>query len=586
MRKLKPVISALILALSPGAFALDPEVINRVLNPDTPPAPSVDCFDPETTPKCSEISSTYCMLLSRYRGRMSDESGSVNIGKSERSQLSQVERTGLDDLLRSQSRLPADLQRALARPLRDLASVLARETDSRDWYRDLARARNAIADKIRDVAGDRAKANLQGTRATKADRDAERAEQERVLNDVVTRARMESSPNWPRLQSVFTDVKRDMIAAVTALPLSEEDKAVRIARINETELSFPFAMRIGGVIGQILDQDCRHNMVNAAYISITGSLSVCAGLLNGYTSESALYFTLSHELAHSFNLKLLQTRNSRPRSANLNDRLLATNANIDCAEYAQLKASEAARGESYPCGSENTNRLVSCLNGGTAPAPEALSQKLLSTPASVLTDLDLCQLTDPSQGRVLMNPDAFTDRNFARLTSTGLQEYVGPAIPGARQLFLPAYRFTQELRCSPGSNCFEVRARTAEAVLGEAPHVPACMAAADAAAENEADWYAQKAMIIRLRNTTDLRQRRQMVAASLGLFCSYRYSRELSDRDQNRLLAELELHQNEIAADTHSDDASRLRGIMTEEVSGLLQCTEPATTNNYQACRL
>ncbi|MCP6412599.1 hypothetical protein NL483_29050, partial [Klebsiella pneumoniae] len=76
-----------------------------------------------------------------------------------------------------------------------------------------------------------------------------------------------------------------------------------IQRINNTRLTPPFGVRLGGRIGRILEQDCRSTMVNAMYLDLTGSLTVCAGFVNGYQSESSLYFTLAHELAHSFNLK-------------------------------------------------------------------------------------------------------------------------------------------------------------------------------------------------------------------------------------------------------------------------------------------
>ncbi len=556
------------------------------------PGPQVDCFDPNETPACHAITESFCTDLGMNGGRATDPTGSISVGMSRRSNLSEMERANLVDITRALPRLPQDLQRELGRPIQKLSQLIAQENDSKNWYRDVSRVRKEISELISDVAKRRADVSLrgrlpQGQRATDADKAAERETQYRALMETFTRAKVDSSPNWARIQTVYARVKQDMIAVLNTLALSPEEKQQRIAKINQTNLSYPFGIRVGGVIGQIIESDCRTNMINAMYMPFTGTLTVCAGLLNGYQSENSVYFTLAHELAHGFNLKQIQNQNSVPRWSRLQNRLLETNGNMPCEEYTRRRTEERVAPDAYQCGRDEYNNFMSCLNGNRPPATAAQPSSL----RPLMDKAGYCDILDRRQGLAHMNPNEFADRRFARYISSDMQEYTGPALTNARGMLSPAYFVTQEARCNPQTSCEAVLTiYNSMAMYGSRP--PACTQNSERGAENESDWYAHKAMTLRLRGMTDIRARRQLVAGSMGLFCPFRYSRAPSDKDQARLEKEMAklAEQGGPGEDHHSSNEERISAAMTDEMASLLQCTrstgEAAQPNSYQSCRL
>lgn len=555
----------------------------------TPQGPKVDCFDPNETPACEKITEQYCNDLGTNGGRLTDPTGSVNIGMSQKSELSEMERANLVDITRALPRLPQDLQRELQRPVERLSRLIEQENNSKSWYRDVSRVRNQIAEGIQDVANKRADTSLRakiprGQRATSADKAAERDAQYRSLMETFTQAKVDSSPNWPRIQSVYEKVKQDMITVLNTLPLTAEEKQQRLDKISQTRLSYPFGVRMGGVIGQIMESDCRTNMINAMYMPFTGTLTVCAGFLNGYQSENSLYFTLAHELAHSFNLKQIQNQTSQPRWSRLYQRMMETNGNVPCDEYNQLNTSERARPDSYNCGSESYNTFMNCLNNQRQAAPSNPNAAFAAEPR-----INYCEITDRRQGLAFMNPNEFVDRNFPKVVSSTMQEYTGPALIGARGMLMPAYGIVQATKCSPEKPCSEIlQAERVRAAFGSTP--PQCTRNSEIGAENESDWYAHKAMTLKLRNMTDIRARRQLVAGSMGLFCPFSYSRTLEDKDQKRLEEEFSKIAAEggMSEDHHSTNEERIAATMTDEMASLLQCTKPGpiAPPGYQGCRL
>jgi hypothetical protein len=404
--------------------------------------------------------------------------------------------------------------------------------------------------------------------------------------EIFSEAKVESSPNWPRIQNVFVRVKQDMTSVINTLPLTPEEKRERIARINQTNLSYPFGVRVGGVVGSIVESDCRTNMINAMYMPFTGTLTVCAGFLNGYQSENSVYFTLAHELAHSFNLKQVQNTNSVPRWSRLQARLLETNGNMPCEEFTRRKTEERNSPDAYQCGRSEYNNFMNCLNGNRTPGTSAQDDI-----RALMNKVGYCDILDRRQGLAYMNPNEFADRRLPRLVSSDMQEYNGPALTSARGMLSPAYFVAQESRCHPSTSCESVLSDyQLMATVGTNP--PACMSNSELGAENESDWYAHKAMIVKLRNMTDIRERRQFVAGSMGLFCPFSYSRSLNDKDLARLEKEIARITQEggMDDDNHASSKERISAAMTEEMGSLLQCTRPsgekAPPASYQSCRL
>ena len=180
-----------------------------------------------------------------------------------------------------------------------------------------------------------------------------------------------------------------------------------------------------------------------------------------------------------------------------------------------------------------------------------------------------------------------------RLVSSVTQELSVPAIESSRIMLAPAYEIVQEKRCHPEKPCSETyESARVRAMMGTTP--PACLRISQRGQENEADWYAHKAMTMRLRSVTDIRQRRELVAASMGVFCGFSYSRVTSDKDKLKIEKELErlIEAGEIGAgeDNHAPSGHRISAAMTDEIASLLQCTKEKDKANakpsYQSCRL
>lgn len=574
---------------TPGqSFSL--EELSTALN--RPVEPQVDCFDPNTTPECGNISRTFCTNLATSEGNMTDASGTINVGKSKKSQLSEIERMNLVDLTRALPALPADLQKAIRNDIAKLQTLIDQENDSQKWYRDVSKTRNDIAYRVRDVAEKRAQVSLRkklpaGQKATNADEIAERDLHEKELFELISRAKMESSPQWDKLKNVLAQVKQDMTSVIETLPLTPEEKAERLQKVNNTNLTSPFGLRLGGVFGRIMEQDCRTNMINAMYMFLDGTLTVCAGFLNGYQSESSLYFTL----AHAFNLKQLQTQNSTPRWSSYYQKLVETNGNIPCDQLERVKA-EARGQDNYQCGSESYNKFLGCLTGLT---PETLPIESPYQDVSAYNKVDFCSITDKAQGLAYMNPNEFADRNFSRMFTDAQMEFTGRPMVNARGYLSPAYEVVQEKRCHPQKTCVEVLAHAKLRVqVGSFP--PACTKISLRGQENESDWYAHKAMLLKMRRTQDVRQRREIAASSMAFFCPYKYSRAPSAEQLKELEKEIERlaeeggHGGGGSNDHHASNEDRIQSIMTEEMASLLQCTNPTTASarsaSYQSCRL
>jgi hypothetical protein len=591
-----PMKIALALSLFVPSMALAQSTLSSdlsaIIDGRTLLGPTVDCFDPKTTPACGDINRSFCQDLARNEGRLSDSSGVINVGKSRKSQLSEVELANINDLIRSLAYLPAELQEAIRKNIKNLEDLVNTENDSEKWYRDISQTRNKIALNVRDLAKKKAEISLReklprGQRSTREDVNAERDLQEKNLLGLISKAKMESSPHWGKVQGVLAQVKQDITAVIETLPLTQAEKEERLRKVNTTNLSTPFGVRIGGVMGRIIEQDCRTNMINAMYMPFDGSLTVCAGFLNAYQSESSLYFAIAHELAHAFNLNHIQLENSSPRWTGYYQKLLETNGNIPCDQLERMKTEERNK-DQYQCGTDSYNKFLGCLTGLTA---ETLPIESPYKDVSAFEKVNFCAITDRSQGLAYMNPNEFADRNFSRLFSGSQMEFTGLPMESARGMLTPAYEIVQEKRCHPEKSCEEVFA-LAKARVQMGSFSPACTKISLRGQENESDWYAHKAMLLKMRRTTDIRERREMAAASMAFFCPFKYMRAPSEKQLNELMKEAEKIESENSGghSHHASNDDRIEAIMTEEMSSLLQCTRPKNAAegkaSYQGCRL
>ena len=588
------ILPFLLLSTQAFAFEVSADKINdvtKLLSLDTV-GPQVDCFDPQTTPSCTEITKRFCSDLSQNQGHMKNSTGAFNVGPSAKSKLSSMDIDDLRNLSNSLPRLPRDMQKKLKKHLEELKKAVAAEADSTEWYTRINIIKSDIFTAIDDLAVTRGRDSLkkkipQGSKATDADILGEKTFQFNDMIDSITKAKVEVSPNWPRIQGIFTKVKTDMLKVINDSPFSPADKAARIAKINETNLGMPIGLKVGGTLGDILNQDCRSNMMNALYMDSTKSLTVCMGMINGYTSEASLYFILSHELAHSFNQALLsKTAASTSPAAKIRARIIEGNGQLSCEEYQKLDQTDTGPEVSY-CATGPYDNFLGCLTKGRLPPKNSADEG-----KGFIKRMDYCAMEDQSTGLAYMNPTVHFNRNFENAANSPFspQGYEGNAIPGRLETGILGFIIAQEIKCRPGAKCKDLLNSILSAPAPAEPQglAPDCETKAEMASENEADWFARKAVAIDLSRISDVREKREFAASSMAYFCDFKYYNMTADQKASamELIAEMQEHAPE---DNHGDDDERLEAIMIPEIATQLQCTLPPEDDNSfspKSCKL
>lgn len=462
----------ILLSIFPISFALDPvrgqegteNLPALLLNLTNSLEPTVDCFDPDITPACTEITRTYCQKLKANNGKATDSFGTVNLGSSERSALPQTEKEDLDNLVRSRTELSPELQTKLSPHFSTLAKLLSEEKDEEAWYKSVSEVRRKMAKAVEELGDARARLALTDPRLTQADREAERKKQRALLMDELTAAKMRVSPKWQIIQRIFSSVKKDLETVILEMPLSAVQKELRLKNLRSTELSPPFGVSVGGELGEILQQDCRSNMMNAMFLpngGHTGKVTICAGLVNGLATESSAYFVLAHELAHSFDQQrmLQQEREQSPEGKKISA-IIDSNGDLPCEKWTALKSNAHRDSSASFCGTKNYQKFMTCL-AGDQHDPDDFAKLAASSKGNSIDALNSCAVTDKKQGLAYMNPELLSERNTASiLTPPGNPlAYDGSPIKGLKNHFAPAFEVTQELRCGSELKCSEIVSR-------------------------------------------------------------------------------------------------------------------------------
>lgn len=256
----------------------------------------------DETNSCYKLTDQFCNQLwdKEHNGHIKVFDGEILLGKSNKSRIGSATLLDLKALIQSQSHLPADLRNPAKPLLNKLAQLLQKEEESRAWFREIENFEKNFTQTLQDVSEKRVQKKFPELKKKKLH---ELNEQDQYLLtqsyyrilDEVTDAKYLNSENWQRIQHVFVQVKKDITQAVEGLDYSTELKKNWVQAIEEVTLSLPY-----------LDPDklqahytCSTNEINAFYNERYKKITVCAGFFNTLQSESASYYVLAHELAHS-----------------------------------------------------------------------------------------------------------------------------------------------------------------------------------------------------------------------------------------------------------------------------------------------
>lgn len=254
-------------------------------------------------PLCSSITDNLCQELwdAKHQGNLKTSDGEIRLGRSPKSSL--VNLSTLEDnwaLIKTQPRLPKDLQGPAKPLLAKLQKLLKKEAETIDWVRRYNRWDQVWQQLLSDVAQDRA---IKKSPLLKQTRLSERTQIENSLInreyykllDEVTIAKYQNHPNWKRVEKLFEGLRESLLAEISEFPYDQEFKDFLTRRVKSVELTLPL-QDIDTFDGR---KDCSESAINAYYHPSYNKITVCTGLFNSLKSDSAIYIILAHELSHS-----------------------------------------------------------------------------------------------------------------------------------------------------------------------------------------------------------------------------------------------------------------------------------------------
>lgn len=251
---------------------------------------------------CLTLAETICKKLwnDENQGFLETEQGTLQVGKSNRSELSYAQKLDLEAWVASEPRLPEDLQEQLSPILNDLGKMLNRENRSLVWYQKLSQILQQLKETVTLSGNLRVQKlfpELKQISKTQPTVEEQGKYQAVILdfNNEILRAKYENHPNWKRVDKVFKEVKKDLIATIQELNLPEALRKTLKSKVDSVNLTLPYSdPRLISTPGS-----CGTTEKNALYSPVFNLFTVCAGLFNTLQSESNLYFVIAHELSHS-----------------------------------------------------------------------------------------------------------------------------------------------------------------------------------------------------------------------------------------------------------------------------------------------
>jgi hypothetical protein len=513
---------------------------------------------PAVKPQCGQLTDDLCQALwsSKNQGRLKVSDGEILRGTSKNSKMSAARIEDFKALIDSEPQLPEDLRKKAKPILQDLKVKLAKEKDSKEWYKSVS----SITERWNEAVGETAVARVEkADPALKLIPDEDLTVEQLALyrkesfnlKGQILEAKYAEHPNWRRIEGLFDQVKKDLVAEIQGLEIDDQQKQAMLKRIDSVKLSLPYPSP-----DQMDASDsCASTEVNAFYSAQVNSFSVCAGMFNSFQSESALYFVMAHEISHSVDPLHQAEEEMHKRSSfisGLNALVSSEGPRLTCDKWQGfLDQAQKIQPQSTPKKFDSMQSLYDCLQpkgelakydpAAIQSAAERLVNDQMDGYASDHFFLNLAQPSFYKAGKLnknefYMRPDRLgtklnsglflssqnRDANpmeiFTQALACVSQESGGKEVSyqdapqGERaQLFKMALQDTQKILIAKNAEWFSYCGRNCRELASDHISVDS--------RENFSDWLGSRAMSRHLGRKKDLREAREASAVSTVLFC-------------------------------------------------------------------
>ncbi len=442
-----------LLLLAPLAHAGIDEVV-KVLSSPTCPEVTVAC---ENKSSCASVTDKFCDTLwsPEKKGKIETFDGVVDVSSSPKSHMQNSMLADMLALISSKDRLPADLKEKGSPILDRLKEVLDSEQDSRVWYQNLSRVANDWNNLKADVATNRTETrhpefkDLPQDKITTAQRVEYNQDSLDLERDIID-TKYKSSPEWKRVERVFTQAQADLLEEVKNLPLTPVEREMMTNRITTVQLSLPYPDP--NLLGS--SADCSSTAQNAFYSPNYHKFTMCAGFFNSFKSDSALYAVIAHEISHSIDPNRLNAFKYKDTPLAQLEKKLITDAPVPAVKCSDWKNTtlDLLNNVAEPK-TDSLSKLNDCLisKSGLRPLTEndfrgmsdIFARSMISNNASANNFTRLAQPTFTKNGKEEPNPFYLKPQS---LSASSLGVFLKPELrsAGATEVFAQAYACQME----------------------------------------------------------------------------------------------------------------------------------------------
>lgn len=367
-------------------------------------------------PLCSDLSNQFCLNVwtPPNNGNLKlNKNTLIQLGKSDKSELSMSSKMDLLALIKAEKRLPNDYRKRIRTQLKNLKQYLANEKDDDLWYLKISSINDELVKIREEVAIERFRQKFpQLAKISRRDRNFDQIwklkEIQINLKSEIIRAKYEKSENWKRVVRVFEQVRKDMIVEINNLKLSEDFKKEIIERVSKIELRFPDEdpRKLNNANG------CGSTFRNAFYMFSRNAFTVCAGWFNAVQDDAALTFMIAHEISHAFD----------PQSVAVN-RFMSTEIGkvfskmcgasqpvYTCEEWDKIRKNVFVKQPNFSLSPASFQKLTQCLKSEKELKPFQISEVTKINEENMRRDLHQFALTN--EFTLLASPLEFKDGKY------------------------------------------------------------------------------------------------------------------------------------------------------------------------------
>jgi hypothetical protein len=562
---------------------------------------------------CEDITDKLCQEIwsEKNRGSKTLFDGSIAVGKSKKSDTSQIVIVDLKALVNSEKLLPKDLQTEGASALRNLRHILSTERLGKQWQRDLSKAMfdwNRAFEKVgtaRVESKNPALKKLKGIDIT-VEQSSAYQKSYNTLRDEILVAKHSKSQGWKMIEELFPVVKKDLQAEIQKLPISDEAKKARLTILDEVQLTLPFTDREKFAASH----QCQSTEINAFYSSDYNKFTVCAGLFGALRSRASIYFILAHEMGHAIDLDSFASQSNQSHSVvkKINKLAHSKTPAFSCEDWQRLLEEIRTAGKEVGTPkSDPLQKLADCL----APKKNlrefnqqnvgALSESFATSElSSAASSNNFLELSEPNTKRFdqdkknphYLRPDrvtALAEGQFVNATQrdANIFEIVNQQLACIKNADGSSYISHQSLTASERPSILKKVLDDTKVLKTSLNNLQLtdcgtnCRAlvgynvSADSG-ENFSDWIAGRALSTELQRYKNVEERRQAAALSAVLFCNR--------PDITTIAPDAALVEKQFSTEPHPNNRLRRLAVFNQVNSQLVDCQISDAARGFGSC--